>query len=392
MKTKTLLLAVISVLLWSCEQDSSLYSLQESTITSQSGIEDEAQDYPLFSAYGTNPKYIVYQCSYNKSTGELTLFYERSHIYDLAYGGFNAGNSSNSGGNGGYNGGNIAPIYPQIPAEKVPYKEITLDYLLDIYVTENNKIIYPPIVVPYFENSNIVIAGNSDADIWKKEQHFERNQYADIFYNSRTSDFIILRNEIDNTIGGITPSKPYPADQSNDEDTGATDSPSKNIVFYTIKGDQMYFHIDPDSPIFSKGVTSVDMGDIHVLKYRAEWTTPVEGILPIIDYTINIKLNLIKGNPPVDETDDIYLPIDKLYNITVYNQIINILPLENKLYELITDENVSIYPQSGYYINQDKSISIINSSGLQIAKYPSTYKIIKIREEGKVEDINGVLL
>lgn len=154
----------------------------------------------------------------------------------------------------------------------------------------------------------------------------------------------------------------------------------------------MYFHIDPDSPIFSKGVTSVDMGDIHVLKYRAEWTTPVEGILPIIDYTINIKLNLIKGNPPVDETDDIYLPVDKLYNITVYNQIINILPLENKLYELITDENVSIYPQSGYYINQDKSISIINSSGLQIAKYPSTYKIIKIREEGKVEDINGVLL
>lgn len=165
MKTKTLLLAVISALLWSCEQDSSLYSLQESTITSQSGIEDEAQDYPLFSAYGTNPKYIVYQCSYNKSTGELTLFYERSHIYDLAYGGFNAGNSSNSGGNGGYNGGNIAPIYPQIPAEKVPYKEITLDYLLDIYVTENNKIIYPPIVVPYFENSNIGIAGNSDADI-----------------------------------------------------------------------------------------------------------------------------------------------------------------------------------------------------------------------------------
>lgn len=394
MKTKTLLLALSSILLWSCEHDSSLYSLQENTITSQSGIEDKASDNHLYSEYGTTPKYIVYLYYFNKGTGEISLFFERSHIYALAYGGFNTGNEgSGSGGRGGSNGGNTSkPNYPPIPAEKVPYKEITLDYLLDIYVTKDNKIIYPPVIVPYFENSNIGVIGNPDADIWKKEQHFERNQYADIFYNSRISDFIILRNEIDNTIGGIIPSNPYPADQSNEENTGTTDSPSRNIVFYTIKGDQMYFHIDPDSPIFSKGVTSVDMGNIHVLKYRAEWTSPVEGILPIIDYTINIKLNLIKGNPPVDESDDIYLPVDKLYNITVYNEIINILPLENKLYELITDENASIYPKSGYYINQDKSISILNSSGLQIAKYPSNYYILKIKEDGKVEEINDILL
>lgn len=367
MKTKTLLLAVISVLLWSCEQDSSLYSLQENTITSRNGIEGDDSD----SNTRSIPKYILYDGFFNQNTGEYFLFYFLNPEYGSPTGLF-----------GSRKGRTPMPNLRPINAEILPTGKIDLHYILDIFITNDNKIIYPPVIVPYFENGNIAIFGNPDADIWKKEQYFSRNQHADMFYNSKKSDFIVLKEKKD--------------------DTETADTVKENIVFYTIKGDQMYFHIDPDSPIFSEGVTSVDMGDFSLLKYRAEWTDIIGTFKPIIDYTIKVKLNLIKGNPPVEIPNEEISLACKLYNILVFNQEIYILSSENNLLQYITDENdenVCIYPESRYRINQDETVSILTFNGIEIAKYPSTHNLIKVedtdinvREEGKVEKIDDILL
>lgn len=68
------------------------------------------------------------------------------------------------------------------------------------------------------------------------------------------------------------------------------------------------------------------------------------------------------------------------------------MPLENNNYFQITDEKSMTFLNSAHYINQDGTISILNSDGLQIAKYPNYYTLIKVEEEGKVLDIGGILL
>lgn len=68
------------------------------------------------------------------------------------------------------------------------------------------------------------------------------------------------------------------------------------------------------------------------------------------------------------------------------------MPLENNNYFQIDDEDSRTFLNSAYYINQDGTISILNSNGIQIAKYPSYYALIKIEEENKVLDIGGIPL
>ena len=269
-----------------------------------------------------------------------------------------------------------------------------MNYKLDIYITDENKILYPPVLLPYYHNATGIPIRFETGEEEQTEQYFDRNQYSEIFYNAKMADFFIMESDperadkIKYSNDKLTISNPEEGEEETTEST----------VFYIIKDDKMYFHIDPSSAIFTKGVLEVDKGTFHIATYKTEWTKPVCSgglyIIPIVTYDINVSLKLIKGNPFANsnEDDNIILPVSKLYNIFVSGQSIQIMPLENNNYFQINDEDSKTFFNSAYYINQDGTISILNSDGLQIAKYPNYYTLIRVEEEGKVLDIGGILL
>lgn len=388
MKTKTFLLTLCSVfIIWGCEQDSSLSSLG-----GDSKLKNEIANKALVASSGStsNSRDILYHIYFDNATGRFILIYLPSDAYALLFGGTSGGEP---GGSGNSNKGSGTIAFP-IPAESTPPTDQTLNYILDIYVTDENKILYPPVILPYYHNATGIPIGFETGEEDQTEQYFDRNQYSDIFYNAKRSDFVIMKSE---------PARADKIKYSNDKlvisnPAEGEEETTESTVFYVIKDDKMYFHIDPSSAIFTKGVLEVDKGTFHIATYKTEWTKPVDSgglyIIPIITYKINVTLKLIKGNPPVNsETDDnIVLPVSKLYNIFVSGQSIQIMPLENNNYFQIDDEDSRTFFNSAYYINQDGTISILNSDGIQIAKYPSYYTLIKIEEENKVLDIGGIPL
>lgn len=384
MKTKTLLSILCSAfILWSCEQNSSLSMLEGDLSISENEMVNKA----LVSNYSntSGSRDILYNVSFDRNTGWFTLFYLPSDVYSLLFGNNGTGGETGSGQNTKGKPGIIA--YP-IPAEETPPAEQTLNYILDIYVTDDNKILYPPVLLPYYHNSKETPVNFDTGTGEQTEQHFERNQYSDIFYNARRCDLIIMK------------SNPERADKikysKNKLVTEKQEETTENTVFYIIKDDKMYFHIDPSSAIFINGVLEVDKGTFHIATYKTEWSEPVCSgglkIIPIITYDINITLKLIKGDPPINPESDenITLPVNRLYNIFVSEQVIHIIPLENTNHLIIPDQKA--FYNSAYYINQDGSISILNSSGKQIAKYPDSYKLVIADEECKVMEIGGIPL
>ena len=388
MKTKTFLLTLCSVfIIWSCEQDSSLSSLG-----GNSKLENEIADKALVANSGStsNSRDILYHIHFDNATGRFILIYLPSDAYALLFGGTSGGEL---GGSGNSNKGTGTIAFP-LPAESTPPTEQTLNYILDIYVTGENKILYPPLLLPYYHNATGMPIRFETGEEEQTEQYFDRNQYSDIFYNAKRSDFVIMKSELERadkikySNDKLVISNPAEGQEETTEST----------VFYIIKDDKMYFHIDPSSAIFTKGVLEVDKGTFHIVTYKTEWTKPVCSggfyIIPIVTYRINVTLKLVKGDPFVNSgTDDsIALPVYKLYNILVSGQSIQIMPLENNNYFQIDDEDSRTFLNSAYYINQDGTISILNSNGIQIAKYPSYYTLIKIEEENKVLDIGGIPL
>lgn len=388
MKTKTFLLTLCSVfIIWGCEQDSTLSSLG-----GDSKLEHEITDKTLGASSGSasNSRDILYHIYFDSTTGQFILIYLPSDVYSLLFGGL-AGDEPGKSGNSNKGSGTIH--FP-IPAESTPPTEQTLNYKLDIYITDENKILYPPVLLPYYHNATGIPIRFETGEEEQTEQYFDRNQYSEIFYNAKMADFFIMESDperadkIKYSNDKLTISNPEEGEEETTEST----------VFYIIKDDKMYFHIDPSSAIFTKGVLEVDKGTFHIATYKTEWTKPVCSgglyIIPIVTYDINVSLKLIKGNPFANsnEDDNIILPVSKLYNIFVSGQSIQIMPLENNNYFQINDEDSKTFFNSAYYINQDGTISILNSDGLQIAKYPNYYTLIRVEEEGKVLDIGGILL
>lgn len=388
MKTKTFLLTLCSVfIIWSCEQDSSWSSLG-----GNSKLENEIADKALVTNSGStsNSRDILYQIYFDPVTGRFILIYLPSHVYSLLFGGITGDDPSISGNS---NKGSGTIDFP-LPAESTPPTDLTLNYTLDIYVTNENKILYPPVLLPYYHNATGMPVRFETGEEEQTEQYFDRNQYSDIFYNAKRSDFVIMKSE---------PERADKIKYSNDKlvisnPAEGQEETTESTVFYIIKDDQMYFHIDPSSAIFTKGVLEVDKGTFHIVTYKTEWTKPVCSggfyIIPIVTYRINVTLKLVKGDPFANSgTDDnIVLPVSKLYNIFVSGQSIQIMPLENNNYFQIDDEDSRTFFNSAYYINQDGTISILNSDGIQITKYPSYYTLIRIEEENKVLDIGGIPL
>lgn len=388
MKTKTFLLTLCSVfIIWGCEQDSSLSSLG-----GDSKLKNEIANKALVASSGStsNSRDILYHIYFDNATGRFILIYLPSDAYALLFGGTSGGEP---GGSGNSNKGSGTITFP-IPAESTPPTDQTLNYILDIYVTDENKILYPPVILPYYHNATGIPIGFETGEEDQTEQYFDRNQYSDIFYNAKRSDFVIMKSE---------PERADEIKYSNDKLVVANpaegeEETTESTVFYIIEDDKMYFHIDPSSAIFTKGVLEVDKGTFHIVTYKTEWTKPVCSggfyIIPIVTYRINVTLKLIKGDPFVNSrTDDnIVLPVSKLYNIFVSGQSIQIMPLGNNNFLQINDEDSKTFFNSAYYINQDGTISILNSDGMQIAKYPSYYTLIKIEEENKVLDIGGIPL
>lgn len=388
MKTKTFLLTLCSVfIIWGCEQDSSLSSLG-----GDSKLKNEIANKALVASSGStsNSRDILYHIHFDNATGRFILIYLPSDAYALLFGGTSGGEP---GGSGNSNKGTGTIAFP-LPAESTPPTEQTLNYILDIYVTDENKILYPPVLLPYYHNATGMPVRFETGEEEQTEQYFDRNQYSDIFYNAKRSDFVIMKSE---------PERADKIKYSNDKlvisnPAEGQEETTESTVFYIIKDDKMYFHIDPSSAIFTKGVLEVDKGTFHIVTYKTEWTEPVCSggfyIIPIVTYRINVTLKLIKGDPFANSgTDDnIVLPVSKLYNIFVSGQSIQIMPLENNNYFLTNNEDSKTFFNSAYYINQDGTISILNSDGIQIAKYPSYYTLIRIEEENKVLDIGGIPL
>lgn len=367
MQTKTLILSLFSVLvIWGCEQDSSLSPINGDCAESMIEIPEKALS--ASSGGDLTNKCILYNVDYDRDTGIFTLYYLPRDVF---------GNISGGGetGKGGSTSGKPGVIVPPINAEHTPPTKQTLDYILDIYVTYDNEIIYPPVLLPYYSNSKDILH-HLDTDTEIEEQYFERNQYADIFLNANRSEFVYLKNKLE------------PLNIDDPDEIKTQDDSETNDVYYIIKDDKMYFHIDPASHIFDSNAVSCYRGEYHIATYTTEWTKPVcsngQYILPIVTYDINVTLNLIKGKPSVNpkSDDNKVLPVGKLYNILVSNNVIRAIPLLNKNY--FVTPNQKEFRNSSYYINQDRSISIVNSSGNEIANYPSTYRIVIDDEECQI--------
>lgn len=366
MKTKTLLLSLFSVLvIWGCEQDSSLSPINGDSAESIIEIPEKALS--ASSGGALTNKCIFYNVDYDRSTGIFTLYYLPRDVFGNISGGGETGKGGSTSGKPGVN-------VPPIKAGNTPPTKQSLNYILDIYVTSGNKIIYPPVLLPYFNNADS--APFQDTEMESKEQYFERNQYSDVFQNAKKSEFIVLKRNpletnVDNTSKTIDPEY-------------GEDNKYENTIFYIIKDEKVYFHIDPSSSIFSNDVFIVNKGKFHIATYSACWTTPVcnnsSYILPIITYDINITLKLIKGNPPIT-IDETTTPT-KLYNIFIHDQAVHAIPLGNTNCHLASYQEV--YYNSSYHVKQDGSITILNSSGEKIAEYPSSYRIIVANEEYKV--------
>lgn len=126
-----------------------------------------------------------------------------------------------------------------LPAESTPPTEQTLNYILDIYVTGENKILYPPLLLPYYHNATGMPIRFETGEEEQTEQYFDRNQYSDIFYNAKRSDFVIMKSELERadkikySNDKLVISNPAEGQEETTEST----------VFYIIKDDKMYFHI-----------------------------------------------------------------------------------------------------------------------------------------------------
>lgn len=378
MQTKTLLSLFSVLAIWGCEQDSSMSPISGDCAESMIEIPDKAIS--ASSGGALRNKCIFYNVDYDRNTGIYTLYYLPSDVF-----------GSKSSGGGGETGKGNSTIgkpgvdLPPINAAHTPPTNQTLDYVLDIYVTYDNEIIYPPVLLPYYSNSK----GNLQhltTDTELKEQHFERNQYADIFLNTNSSEFIYMKKNVD--ISNLDGS------EDNKYQEGVQECGEQDDVYYIIKDDKMYFHIDPSSPIFKPNVTRIKKGKFHIATYQTEWTKTVcsngQYIVPIVTYTINITLTIIKGKPTVNPKYDenIVFPVGRLYNILVSDQVIRAIPLANKNY--FVTSNQKEFRNSAYYINQDKSISILNSSGKEIDNYPSSYRIEIDNEECQVMKPDGI--
>lgn len=370
MKTRTVLMTLCSILIvWSCEQDSSLSVLGGNDELFDTLHETFVANSANYNSSSTNT--IPYYVTFSNVTGEFNLYYLPSVINDIGNGGINNG-SGNKGSNGGGSGGNqggylIGNIPPPVNTIRPVPSNVTLNYIVDIYITKDNKILYPPVYLPYcrmLPNSYSKIEGNL---------LFERNQYPDVFWGLGEYAFITF----------IEPEYEI-ADKVIYKESDLTGQmepvPVKNTIIYTIKDGYIYFHIYPDSYIFEKEVNEIDLGKIHIGYYETSIDQPVHNVIYDISYDVYINLKLIKGNPPIIDPDDYRkFPVDKLYNIQVNESKKNIYA-----YSLIDKNNIVInapelglraYKNSGVFQNRDKTISITNSKGKQIIKYPNNYRV-----------------
>lgn len=345
---KRILFPVLCTLLmmWGCDKDSCYYTQGEDQ---NELINKDAHNSLNINSLSSDGAFqlrndILYDVTYNNGT--FTLFYVRSNIYSLLFGGFSNGDN-NSMNNPGKTG-SVQPNLDPIPAQNLPTGIQDLNYIVDIYVLDNDKILYPPVYLPYYDKRKFpaVFIENSEFDA--HELLLDRNQYSDVFKKSNQNNFTILEG-------------------------------SGNTVFFTIENENVYFHLDPTSSIFTDDVSEINMGHFHINSYVTTLDAVDAGgafINPIISFDINIDLKLIKGEPHIAPIE-VVRPVNKLYNITVYKKCIyaSLLINSKTAIALEPDDFPVTYDFSGYYINQDGSTSILNSDGLEIAKYPSSYKL-----------------
>lgn len=358
MKARTLLLTLCSILLiWSCELDSSLSELGGNDELFETANETLIANSANYN--GSSANTIPYYVAFSNITGEFTLYYLPSVINDIGNGGIN-----NGSGNGGHLIGNIPPAVNTF--RPVP-SNITLNYTVDIYITNDNKILYPPVYLPYCR-----MLPNSYSKV-EENLLFDRNQYPDVFLDLGEYAFITY----------IKPEYEI-ADKIICRESDLTGQmepiPVKDTVIYTIKDGYIYFHVYPNSYIFEEGVNKVDLGRIHIGYYETSIDQPVHGGIYDINYDIYINLKLIKSNPPIIDPDDYRtFPVDKLYNIQVNESLETIFAysLTDKNNIVINAPNLGLkaYTNSGFFKNKDNTISIVNSNGKQIIKYPNSYRV-----------------
>lgn len=370
MKAKTLLLTLCSIfIMWSCELDSSLSVLGGNDELFETVHETLAANSANYNGSSTNT--IPYYVAFSNITGEFTLYYLPSAINDIGNGGISNG-SGNGGSSGGGSGGNqgghlIGNIPPAVNTFRPVPSNITLNYKVDIYITNDNKILYPPVYLPYCR-----MLPNSYSKI-EENLLFERNQYPDVFLDLGEYAFITF----------IKPEYEI-ADKiicKESDLTGQMEPVNiKDTVIYTIKDGYIYFHVYPNSYIFEEGVNDVDLGRIHIGYYETSIDQPIHSVIYDISYDVYINLKLIKGNPPIIDPDDYRkLPVDKLYNIQVneFKETIFAYSLtdKNKIVINAPDLGLKAYKNHGFFKNKDNTISIVNSDGKQIIKYPDNYSV-----------------
>lgn len=362
MKVINLLLILSSVfVIWSCEEDSSL------NVVDDNGNEIEVSSDLLLNNSASSNSYsplrsILYDVHFNRETGEFTLFYLPLNIWNMIFKGasIDATSGKRSGG---------VLIFPPIEETRLPDEKpveiqipetrygpgSVLTFKVDIFVTDNKKVIYPPVPLPDFD---ITSTGTPEA-ICSPTDSVCKTIPTENDNNETESSNILLKDN----------------------------NGSNNTVIARIINGQVHFQIDPNSSFINSDKSRIEMGHYDVIYYQTDWLGPDYNINHVysmykLGYLICVDLTLIKGNPPVNNKPECTYTSNTLYNIIVSTS-------EKKIYLKYPKESLDtgslseqfIYHDSSYCIYSDGSFHILDSiNGKEIAQYPSDYSIINTHQ------------
>lgn len=373
MKVKNLLLVLCSIfILWSCDETIFLNVASDNSIESENGIFNATLVNNTSTDRYSPLHLILYDVHFDSKTTTFTLFYLPKNVWDMLFSNASVDNTSGVRTGGQLYFPTIAtttllpdekPVEQPIPTTKYgPGNALT--FKVDIYVTDSNKIIYPPIYLPFFDKAILPETSTQETTCPINDTYETYSSENDID-NTRTTNDLLLNYKLTSR------------DNSN------------NVVIANIVNGYIHFQLKHTSSFFSSNVSKIDMGTYDMIYYQTDWLGPDYNINHVysmykLGLLICIDLSLIKGDPPMTPIPNDIHPVyisDMIYNIIVSGKTIYLKKTMDSFDTESTREQF-VYHNSSYCINSDGSISILDSiNGKEIAKYPKEYNIIHCNKE-----------
>jgi hypothetical protein len=266
-------------MVWSCEQESFL--LDEGSIAKSEVTEETAASNGYREA-------LYYRTVFDKEQGRLT--WEEDSVWIDKWPKDPPSDPTNDPGQ--------KPVTDN-PSSSTGSPDEFFIYNLDIYVTDDNEILYSPVPMPnyglfsshFLAQGMATILGGEKA-YFRRDQdlNLEKNQYANVFTEDTPAEILLGDISYSDNFNGI-----YSINMD------------EHVLYYKIKEQKAYFHLILSDPLFMpdgvrKEVTEINLGNTLLAKYPGN-LVPGCGSITMAFYEIWISVRVYQGYPKIPVED-----------------------------------------------------------------------------------------